>query len=129
MPSHAVHPDNHRDHKNGGDQKQHALESVLADFPALQRDGDSQAGRHSGKDAAPHPAHEIRAPSAIQIDEYDADDKRGFDAFPKSDEKSREQTQSLSATWPATRFASMDQTAEGRHAEPCTSEHSREGQA
>ncbi len=85
VPRHAVHPDNHGDHKNSRDQKEHALESVFANIPALQRDGDREAGRNRGENASPHPARKIRAPRAIQIDEHDADNQGGFDTFTKSD--------------------------------------------
>ena len=96
MPRHAVHPDNHGDHKDGREQQQQPFEAVFADLPALQRDGHGQAGSNSSEDSSPHPARQIRAPGAVQIDEYDADDQGGFDTFTKSDEESREQKRSLS---------------------------------
>src|ERR1700730_14081216 len=104
MPRHAVHPDDHGDHKNGRDQKQHAFKSVFANLPALQRDGDGEAGRNRGEDASPHPAREIRPPGAVQINEYDADDQGGFDTFTKSDEESREQKAVLKIILPASQF-------------------------
>ena len=81
VPRDVVHPHDHGDHKNGRDQKHHPFKSVFADLPALQRDGHGQAGNHRRNDASPHPAHQIRAPGAIQIDQYDADDQGGFDTF------------------------------------------------
>jgi len=87
MPRHAVHPDDHRDHKNGRDEEEHTLESVFADLPALQRDGNGKTGSDRSENASPHPARQIRSPGAVQIDKDDADDQSGFDTFAKSDEK------------------------------------------
>ena len=77
--------------KTAATRSSNPFESVFADLPALQRDGNGQAGSNRGEDASPHPAREIRAPGAVQIDEHDADDQGGFDTFTKSDEESREQ--------------------------------------
>src|SRR5258708_20572500 len=117
MPRHAVHPDNHRDHKRGRNEKKHSLEPVFADFPALQRDGDGEAGDNRGDYASPHPAREIRASGTVQINEYDADDQGGLDTFTKSNEDSREQNSILQRNLPASRFTSWS-TLGARHVVP-----------
>src|SRR6266851_7143979 len=95
MPRHAVHPDNHRDHEYGRDEKKHSLEPVFADLPAFQRDGHRKAGHNRDDNASPHPPREIRASGTVQINEYDADDQGGLDTFTKSNEESREQNSIL----------------------------------
>ncbi len=58
-----------------------------------------------------HPASEIRAPGAVQINEYDADNQGGFDAFTKSDEESREQKEVLKL--PCLRHDSLQSISRG----------------
>src|SRR6266851_9379212 len=117
VPRHAVHPDNHRDHEHGRNEKKHSLEPVFADFPPLQRDGDGEAGDNRGDNASPHPASEIRASGAVQINEYDADNQCGLDTFTKSNEESREQNSIFQRNLPASRLASWS-SLRARHIVP-----------
>jgi hypothetical protein len=84
---HAVHPENHRDDENRRDEQQQPFKSILADTPPFQGNGNGEARGGCRRDAAPDPAHQGRASGAVQINEHDADDQSGFDAFPKSDQK------------------------------------------
>jgi hypothetical protein len=81
MPRDTVHPNNHGHDKQRRDQQHQPLESILADFPTLKRNGDTETGNHSGGNSAPHPAHQGGAARAVQIDQNDANDKRGLNAF------------------------------------------------
>src|SRR4029077_10543545 len=93
------------------------------------RDGHGQAGNHRGNDASPHPAHQIRAPGAVQIDKYDADNQGGFDTFTQCDEESREQNAVLKRSLPETRFASMNRPRGHKRSCPAVATVSRKVQA
>src|SRR5579884_275093 len=49
----AVHPDDHRNDEDGGEEKEEAFETVLIDLPALQGDGHGQTERGGQGDAGP----------------------------------------------------------------------------
>ncbi len=62
MPRNAIHPNDHRNHEEGGDQQQQALKAVFTDLPALQGHGYGQAERGSRSYAVPGKACEVCAP-------------------------------------------------------------------
>jgi hypothetical protein len=86
---HLVHPDNHGDHQRRGHQHQQPFEAILADAPSLQQNGRANRGGGGGDDAGPSVGYECAPTSAVQVDEDDADDKRGFHTFTESDQQSR----------------------------------------
>ncbi len=86
----AVHPDDHGDNERGGHQHQQAFEAVFAHTQALKKFRDGHAGSTGQTDTDPCIANQRAAAGAIQIDEHDADDKRGFDTFAQSDQESGE---------------------------------------
>ena len=88
VPRDAVHPNDHGDHKEGGQQQQQALEAVLAHLPALQGQRDCEAGGHRHRHAGPDVTRELGTSSAVQINEDDADDQRGLDTFAQGDKQS-----------------------------------------
>ncbi len=67
MPRNAVHPNDHRNHEDRGQQQHQALEAVLADLPAFEGYGYGEAERTSQRDAGPNKAREIRTPGAGKI--------------------------------------------------------------
>ncbi len=91
MPRNAVHPNDHRNYKEGGDEKHQAFETVFADLPALQSHSNSQAQRRGSGDAVPGKPREMRAAGARQINEDDADNKGSFHTFTEGNEKGSEQ--------------------------------------
>ncbi len=90
MPRNAVHPDDHRNHEDCGEQQHQAFEAVFADLPAFEGDGYGETQRPGHRNAGPNEARKMRPAGAGQINEYDANDQGGFDTFAESDEKSRE---------------------------------------
>src|SRR6202040_375764 len=57
----AVHPYDHRNNEEGGDQHQEAFEAVLVDMPIFEGDGDGEAKGGSGGDAKPNETREMGA--------------------------------------------------------------------
>jgi hypothetical protein len=90
----AVHPYDHRNDEEGGDQHQQALEAVLADMPIFEGDGYGETQSGGGGHAKPNETREMGATGAGQINEDNAYYKRGFDTFTEGDKKSREQRDS-----------------------------------
>ena len=87
----AVHPYDHRNDEEGGDQHQEAFEAVLVDMPVFECDGDGQAECGRGGDAKPNETREMGPAGARQINEDNAYYERGFDTFTEGDKKGREQ--------------------------------------
>ena len=87
----AVHPYDHRNDEEGRDQHQQAFEAIFIDVPVFQGDGHGQAERRGRGHAIPDEARKLRAASAGQINEDNADNQRSFDTFTESDKESREQ--------------------------------------
>ncbi len=90
----AVHPYDHRNYEEGGDQHQEAFEAVLIDMPVFECDGDGQAECGRGGDGKPNETREMGATGTRQINENNAYYKRGFDTFTEGDKKGREQRDS-----------------------------------
>jgi hypothetical protein len=91
MARNAVHPNDHRNHEDGGQQKHEAFEAVFVDLKAIERNGYGQAERACDGHACPDKAGKVGPASASQINEYDANDEGSFDAFTERNEKGREQ--------------------------------------
>ena len=94
VPRNAVHPNDHRNDEHRGQKKQQAFKAVLVDLPAFQGNGHRQAERSGNGYARPDETGKLRTARSREINEYDANDESGFDAFAERDEKSREQESS-----------------------------------
>jgi hypothetical protein len=91
MSRNAIHPDDHRNNEDGGNQQEQSFEAVFADAPVFERNRDGQAERGGQAGAKPDESCEMGPRGPGEIDKNDADDEGGLDAFTKSDQKSREQ--------------------------------------
>jgi hypothetical protein len=91
MPRNAVHPNDHRNHEDGGEQEHETFEAVFVDLPAIECNSYGQAERACNCYSCPDKAGEVGTIGASQINEYDANDEGSLDAFTERDEKSREQ--------------------------------------
>jgi hypothetical protein len=90
----AVHPYDHRNDEEGGDQHQEAFEAILIDMPIFEGDGDGETEGGSGGDAKPNETGKMSAAGARQINEDNAYYEGGFDTFTEGDKKGREQRDS-----------------------------------
>jgi len=81
----AIHPYDHRNDEAGGHQIHQPLEAVFADPPPFQSDGNAQAQRRRGGNTKPDESRQVGAAGPGKINQDNADDERGFDTFPESD--------------------------------------------
>jgi hypothetical protein len=82
---HVVHPDDDAYDERRSHQHQHAFKSVFANLELLKADSRADTGENSEENPNPGIAFQGATAAAVQIDQHDADDKRGFHAFAKSD--------------------------------------------
>ena len=68
MPRNAVHPKDHRNNEDRGQQEQQAFETVLIDLPAFQGDGYGKAEGSGESHAGPDEPSEMRTAGAGEID-------------------------------------------------------------
>ncbi len=86
-PRRAIHPDNHGHDEERRHQQQHALEAIFADLPALQSNRNAAAGQQRQTHTGPDVAGELATADSIQVNEYNADNQSGFNAFAERDEQ------------------------------------------
>src|SRR5262249_30341884 len=85
----AVHPNDHRNHEERGEEQQKPLETVLIDAVMVENQGYGQAKSGGQGDARPHKSGEMSTTRAGEVDQDNADDQSGLDTFAEGDEKGR----------------------------------------
>src|SRR5262249_28349028 len=90
MPRNAVHPDDHRNHEDGGQKEEQSFKAVFANAVALEQNGDGQAQGGGRCNGGPDEPAKVAASGAGKVDKNDADNEGGFHTFAERDEKGRE---------------------------------------
>jgi len=85
MARNSIHPDDHRNNEDGGNQQKQSFKAVFAYAPVFERNRHSQAKRGSQADAKPDESCKMGPGRPGEINKDDADDERGLDAFTKGD--------------------------------------------
>ena len=91
MARRAVHPYNHGDNEDRGEQHQKAFKPVFADLPMFQRDGRRETQGSGQAHAHPNEAGQPGAAGAVEIDEYNADNQSGLGTLTQSNKERGDQ--------------------------------------